>query len=105
VPSLQQQCQVISPRVCVYCTLLTGEDGKLELLDFKSQKRPNNNASELKKYCNQLYMHVHILNERYAKYPERMYIYWTAERDRDYALMQIPIDEYEIQKAKNTLIM
>ena len=54
----------------------------------------------LEKYYNQLYMYVHILNERYGVFPERMYINETAEPDRGSVLMQIPIDEYEIQKAK-----
>jgi DNA helicase II / ATP-dependent DNA helicase PcrA len=80
--------------------LLTSEDGELELLDFKSQKRPYNNATVLRKYYNQLYMYIHILNVRYQIHPKRMYIYWTAERDKDSALMQIPIDSYEVKKAK-----
>jgi len=80
--------------------LLIGEDGKYELLDFKSQKKPDSDDPVLRKYYNQLYMYVQILNDRYAIYPERIYIYWTNESDRDSALMQIHIDEYQIQKAK-----
>jgi DNA helicase-2/ATP-dependent DNA helicase PcrA len=81
--------------------LLMREDGSLEILDFKTQKRPDNdNSPLLKKYYNQLYTYAHIINDNYKRFPDRIYLYWTDETDRDSALMQIPFDENELRRAE-----
>lgn len=78
--------------------LLLGKDDKLEVLDFKSQQRPNANDKVLQKYKYQLHVYAHILKERYNKEPERLYLYWTAEENRKDALMEIEYDE-RLEKA------
>ena len=79
--------------------LLIGEDGKLELLDFKSQKKPKENSPMIRSFYKQLCIYAHILKERYGQHPGRMYIYWTSEQDRDSALVEFQVDEGEIQKS------
>lgn len=79
--------------------LLRGKDGKLEVLDFKSQQRPDKGDPIISRYYNQLCLYSHILKERYGKHPERLYIYWTAENDRDGALMEFPVDPSVILSA------
>jgi DNA helicase-2/ATP-dependent DNA helicase PcrA len=69
--------------------LLLGKDGKFEVLDFKTQPKPEENSgSILDKYFKQLCLYAYILKERYNKPVEKMYIYWTAEDKRKDALMQ-----------------
>lgn len=59
--------------------LLTGKDGKLEVLDFKTQAKPEKGDPIIDRYFKQLCVYAHILKERYGKHPERLYIYWTPE--------------------------
>lgn len=73
--------------------LLMGKDDKFEMLDFKTQQKPNADDKILEKYKYQLHIYAHILKERDKKEPERLYIYWTAEENRKDALMEIKYDE------------
>lgn len=70
--------------------LLMGEDDKLELLDFKSQPRPEADDRRLARYHQQLLIYAHILEQRYGKRPERLALYWTGEVQREVALMIFP---------------
>jgi DNA helicase-2/ATP-dependent DNA helicase PcrA len=47
--------------------LLMGGDGKLELLDFKTSRRPTMSAEMLDDYKRQLCTYAHILEKRYRK--------------------------------------
>ena len=79
--------------------LIMGKDGKLEVLDFKTQKRPKPGDPLTDRYYKQLCLYSHILRERHGKHPERLYIYWTAEKSRKTALMEFPVDERNIKQA------
>ncbi len=79
--------------------LLLGKDEKLELLDFKTQPKPENNDPVMDKYRYQLHVYAHILKERYNKEPERLYLYWTSEDNRKDALMEITYDEKLVEHA------
>ena len=79
--------------------LLLGKDEKLELLDFKTQQKPDRKDKILLKYKYQLHVYAHILKERYNKEPERLYLYWTAENNRKDALMEIEYDEGLVKAA------
>jgi DNA helicase-2/ATP-dependent DNA helicase PcrA len=70
--------------------LLMGQDGKFELLDFKSAERPSDSAELLKAYERQLCTYAHILERRYGKRPERLLLYWTAEEEKKNAVMEFP---------------
>ena len=70
--------------------LLLGGDGRLELLDFKSQPRPAEDDARLDAYYKQLCIYAHILEQRYGKRPDRLLLYWTGEPRKEDALMVFP---------------
>lgn len=67
--------------------LVLGEDGELEVLDFKGQKRPDDNHPMIETYYKQLCIYAHILEERKKVRPTKLHIYWTGESDKNRALM------------------
>jgi DNA helicase-2/ATP-dependent DNA helicase PcrA len=79
--------------------LLLGGDGKLELLDFKSQVRPDRDDAYLDAYVKQLHLYAHILEQRYGKRPDRLLLYWTGEERRENALMAFPYDPAKVAEA------
>lgn len=78
--------------------LLLGNDGKLELLDFKTSERSTDPAL-LATYEDQLCTYAHILERRHGKRPERLLLYWTAESDKANALMEMPYAPEKVDKA------
>ncbi|MFQ5453804.1 MAG: PD-(D/E)XK nuclease family protein, partial [Candidatus Zixiibacteriota bacterium] len=93
--SYEKEDYIISGKV----DLLLGRDDKLELLDFKSQQRPEAKDPVIAKYQYQLHVYAHIIQERYHKIPERLYIYWTAEDQRKYALLEITYNTQLVRAA------
>lgn len=79
--------------------LLLGGDGKLELLDFKSQVRPDRDDAYLGVYVKQLQLYAHILEQRYGKRPDRLLLYWTGEARREDALMVFPYEPERVAEA------
>jgi DNA helicase-2/ATP-dependent DNA helicase PcrA len=67
--------------------LLLADDGCLEVLDFKSQTRPPDESPLVRAYYQQLCIYAHILEQRRARRPDRLLLYWTGEAARDRALM------------------
>ena len=78
--------------------LLMGSDGKLELLDFKTSERSEDPVL-LATYEDQLCTYAHILERRYGKRPERLLLYWTAEAEKERALMEFPYRPDKIEHA------
>jgi DNA helicase-2/ATP-dependent DNA helicase PcrA len=66
--SLEKENYILTGRV----DLLLGGDGKLKLLDFKSQQRPVKDEERLDTYYKQLCVYAHVLEQRYGKKPERL---------------------------------
>src|SRR2546430_4331731 len=62
--------------------LLMGGDGRLELLDFKTSPRPKDSPALLDSYERQLCTYAHILERRYGKRPDRLFLYWTSEPNK-----------------------
>jgi len=88
--SVEKDDYIITGRV----DLLLGKDGKFEVLDFKTQPKPESNEDPiLDKYFKQLCLYSYILKERYNKPVDKMYIYWTAEENRKNALMEFKYTE------------
>ena len=79
--------------------LLLGGDGRLELLDFKTSPRPKNSPELLARYEQQLCTYAHILERRYAKQVDRLYLYWTSEPTRAAALMEFPYRPELVEEA------
>ena len=70
--------------------LLLGGDGKLELLDFKTSRRPTDSPALLDAYERQLCTYAHILEQRRGRRVDRLLLYWTAEERKEDALMVLP---------------
>jgi DNA helicase-2/ATP-dependent DNA helicase PcrA len=79
--------------------LLLGGDGRLELLDFKTSPRPKNSPELLARYEQQLCTYAHILERRYGKQVDRLYLYWTSEPTRAAALMEFPYRPELVEEA------
>lgn len=92
--SLEKERYILAGRI----DLLLGDDDRLELLDFKAQRRPVRESPWLSTYHQQLLIYAHILEQRYSKRPDRLALYWTGEPLREDALMLFP---YEPEKVAN----
>lgn len=79
--------------------LLLGGDGKLELLDFKTSPRPTDSPALLAAYERQLCTYAHILERRYGKRVDRLLLYWTAEEQKQQAVMGFPYRPERIEEA------
>ncbi len=65
--------------------LITGENQTVELIDFKSEKKPDVNNSEdrekLERYQRQLEVYAHIVEERTDYEVSKTHLYYTSEED------------------------
>jgi DNA helicase-2/ATP-dependent DNA helicase PcrA len=81
--SLEKEGYVLTGAV----DLLLADDGSLEVLDFKSQRRPLKNDPVVRTYYQQLCIYAHIIEQRKGRRPDRLLLYWTGEPTRRRALM------------------
>jgi len=79
--------------------LVLGDAGTLEVLDFKAQTRPPDDAPMIATYYKQLCIYAHILEERKGLTPSKLHIYWTGEPSRDRALMTFDFDRNDVDGA------
>lgn len=79
--------------------LVRGDDGTLEVLDFKSQPRPAADSKVIGTYYMQLCIYAHILEKRSGRRPDRLVIYWTAEEDKSRAVMAFAYDPKDVDDA------
>jgi DNA helicase-2/ATP-dependent DNA helicase PcrA len=93
--SLEKEGYILTGKI----DLLLGGDGRLELLDFKSQTRPSQDDGRLDTYYKQLCIYAHILEQRYGKRPDRLLLYWTGEPARADALMAFPFQPQLVEAA------
>ncbi len=65
--------------------LIRGEGDAVEIVDFKSEKRPNLDAdnSAVNRYKRQLEVYAHLVEERTGKEVSRMHLYYTGEDKAD----------------------
>lgn len=63
--------------------LIRGEDGTVEIIDFKSEKKPNlhSERGRLEKYQRQLELYAHLVEEKTGQVVSRMHLYYTGESD------------------------
>ena len=81
--------------------LLLGQNGKFEVLDFKTQPKPEASAKPIiDKYFKQLCLYANILQERYNRPVEKMYIYWTSEEKRKDALMEFKYSDKDLHETE-----
>ena len=93
--SLEKDRYILTGKV----DLLLGGDGKLELLDFKTSPRPTNSSELISAYERQLCTYAHILEQRHGKHVDRLLLYWTAEEQKDQALMVLPYRPESVENA------
>lgn len=78
--------------------LLRGSGGSVEIVDFKTEKKPDVNKAEdrakLERYRRQLEIYAHIVEERYSKRVSRMHLYYTGAKDEN------PLVSYDFDRAK-----
>lgn len=79
--------------------LLLGGDGKLELLDFKTSPRPGGSPALIDAYERQLCTYAHILERRHGQRVDRLLLYWTAEEEKEKALMAFTYRPERINEA------
>ena len=61
--------------------LITGEDGTVEIVDFKSEKKPDieNEREKLRRYQRQLEVYAHLVEERTGQKVTKTHLYYTSE--------------------------
>lgn len=79
--------------------LILGEGGTLDIVDFKAQLRPEEAEPAVASYKRQLATYSYQLEQKRGKRPDRAFIYWTGEADRNKALMQVDISKEDVEKA------
>jgi DNA helicase II / ATP-dependent DNA helicase PcrA len=63
--------------------LIRGDHETVEIIDFKSEKKPNftSDKERLKHYQNQLEIYAHLVEEREKQLVSKMHIYYTGETE------------------------
>jgi len=61
--------------------LIRGEHDTVEIIDFKSEKKPDmeKDRDRLRQYQNQLEVYAHLVEERTGQKVSRMHLYYTGE--------------------------
>jgi DNA helicase-2/ATP-dependent DNA helicase PcrA len=78
--------------------LLVKTQQGMDLIDFKTQPRPDKDTGLLKQYEQQLHFYAHALEQSRGKRPDRLFLYWTIEERRENALEEIPYRAEKMQK-------
>ena len=63
--------------------LIRGEDGTVEIVDFKSEKKPDlvSERAKIERYRRQLEVYAHIIEGRTGQTISKMHLYYTGEDD------------------------
>ncbi|HAF07121.1 MAG: UvrD/REP helicase [candidate division TA06 bacterium 32_111] len=93
--SVEKEDYIITGKI----DLLMDERNEFEILDFKTQKKPENSHPLIDSYTKQLCLYAYILKEKYNKPIRKMYIYWTAEEKRRDAIMELNYSEDKVEEA------
>ena len=79
--SLVKQNYIIAGKI----DLIKGHDDTIEIVDFKSSRKPDINDPEAKKtlelYRRQLHIYAHLVEQRTGQKVSRMNLYFTGEND------------------------
>ncbi len=89
--SLIQQAEVdvslVKPKYIIEgkIDLIRGEGDTVEIVDFKSQKKPDpeTNKAQLERYRRQLHIYSYLVEERTGKKVSNMHLYYTADESAD----------------------
>lgn len=63
--------------------LITGENGTVEVVDFKSEKKPDleKEREKVRRYQRQLEVYAHLVEERTGQKVTKTHLYYTSEED------------------------
>lgn len=63
--------------------LVKGQNGTVEIVDFKSEKKPDllTQKERLEQYRRQLHIYAHLIEERTGQKVSRMHLYYTGEEN------------------------
>lgn len=63
--------------------LIRGENETVEIVDFKSEKKPDleKQSERLEQYRRQLHLYAHLIEERTGQKVSKMHLYYTGEED------------------------
>lgn len=79
--ALQKENYILEGKI----DLIQGHDGTVEILDFKTEKKPDINSDEgrekLRRYRRQLEIYAHIIEGRYGRKVSKMHLYYTGVDD------------------------
>ncbi len=105
VAAAELSVQVDKPEYILTGTidLLVKTAGGVDLIDFKTLRRPGKNAVFLEQYEQQLYFYAHAVEQSCGQRPERLFLYWTAEERKENALMEIPYQAEMMKKMSANL--
>ena len=78
--------------------LLVRINEKLHLFDFKTEHRPADTAEHLAFYERQLRTYAHVIGQ-HQELPERLFIYWTGETQKEDAVMEIRYRPEDAERA------
>lgn len=84
--------------------LLIERESRLEVLDFKTARRPSLSDDILLDYERQLYAYASAVERRYGKKPGKLSIYWTGEELKENALMEFPYSSEAVERRKPLLM-
>lgn len=79
--------------------LIKGKGNTLEIVDFKSQKRPDEDIDkeQLEKYRQQLHIYAHLIERRTGQKVSKMHLYYTGEDKKD-PLITFPYDKAKVNE-------
>jgi DNA helicase-2/ATP-dependent DNA helicase PcrA len=63
--------------------LIRGEKDTVEIVDFKSEQKPDlvSEAEKIERYKRQLHIYAYLVEKRYGKKVSKMHLYYTAEEN------------------------
>lgn len=63
--------------------LIQGDNGTVEIVDFKSEKKPDlvKQSERLEQYRRQLHLYAYLIEERTGQKVSKMHLYYTGEED------------------------
>lgn len=78
--------------------LIRGDNNTVEILDFKSQRKPNpvKDRKQIERYRQQLHIYAYLVEERTGKKVSKMHLYYTSEES------SIPTISFPYQQASIT---
>jgi len=93
--SLEKDIYILTGKI----DLLSSSGDMVDILDFKSMKKPDESAQLLDSFQKQLSLYGHIIEKRYHKTPDNLILYWTSEERKEDAMMKFKYDSSLVNSA------